>query len=288
MVREAIVAGQFYADEFSALDKQINECFEGAKGPGTTPLKRNPKRRVRAVIVPHAGYLYSGECAAWAYKEIAESEMPDVYIIIGPSHSGMPTCISKDDWKTPLGIVKTDKGFCDEFEKVSGILSNTQAHMTEHSIEVQLPFLQFASKDNLQSLKIMPLMVSKDIAFEDIAESIRKTEKLTKKKAVIIISSDFTHFGRNYHYVPFSQNVDQQIYDQDNTAADLIIKKDIKGFIEFLNKTHATICGYYGILILMSLIKQEDCKGELLNYYTSADISGDHKNMVGYAAVVFK
>ncbi len=285
MIRQPIVAGQFYDYGYNELDKQITSCFEGERGPGTTPIKRK-STSIRAVISPHAGYLYSGECAAWAYKEIAESAFPDVYVVMGPSHQGFGTCISREDWKTPLGTVKTDRHFCDAFEKVSGITADETAHAGEHSIEVQLPLLQFASKDKTMELKIMPLLVSNDMEFGQIAKAIAEAEKASGKRAVIICSSDFTHYGRAYHYVPFTDDVEKRMYELDGKALEMIKKKDVKGFIELLNSTHTTICGFYPILSLLSLLKDE--KGEVLHYYTSGDVSGDYKTAVGYAAVVFR
>jgi MEMO1 family protein len=110
MVRQPIVAGQFYENNSSELDKQIANCFKSDFGPASLP-KQKRKNRLIGIISPHAGYPFSGPCQAWSYKEIAESEFPDTYILLGLSHGGYESCLSIKNWKTPFGIVKNDKEF---------------------------------------------------------------------------------------------------------------------------------------------------------------------------------
>jgi AmmeMemoRadiSam system protein B len=152
MTRKAAYAGQFYERNEQALDKQIAECFEDKNGPGSLPLsKRNGK--IKAIIAPHAGYVYSGPCAAWAYKEIAETEFADIYIILGPNHSGSGNAISMEGYETPFGVARVDQEFVKALlEKNDEIKIDEEAHAQEHSIEVQIPFLQFATKDNTENV----------------------------------------------------------------------------------------------------------------------------------------
>jgi len=110
MVRKPIVANQFYEGSFDALDKQISECFSSKFGPASLPNKKRDKN-IFGIISPHAGYTFSGPCQAWAYKELAESTFPDLFILLGLSHSGFPSCVSLEDWETAFGIVKSDKEF---------------------------------------------------------------------------------------------------------------------------------------------------------------------------------
>ena len=278
MIRYPIVSGQFYADNFAELSKEIEECFR--KGPGELPSKRS-KHQIRAVIAPHAGYSFSGPTAAWAYKEIAESIFPDVFVVLGLSHSGDRTCVSYDDWETPFGILKNDK----EFSEALKIFHDEKVHSTEHSIEVQLPFLQFANRDKLKEIRICPIVVSDHTG---IAEKIRNVASEQNKKIIVIASSDFTHYGPNYGYVPFVSNIKENLYKLDNEAIKKILKLDIKAFSNYIDKTQATICGTKPIMVLMEYMRLIGMKNsKLLHYTTSGDVIKDFSNAVGYAAIAF-
>lgn len=286
-MRKPIVAGQFYSSDKRELENEIAESFTNKFGPGTSPAKRT-KKKLHGTITPHAGYFFSGAGAAWVYKEIGESEFPDTYIILGVNHSGPATCTSDEDWETPLGIVKCDSGFVEKLA-LKGIPINNKAHRNEHSIEVQLPFLQFVSKDKIDKLKIVPIMIA-DGKFERWGQIIKETINETKRKVVIICSSDFTHHGPNYDYVPFQTDIAKNMRQLDITAVNFITKPNPKSFLEYTERTGATICGRYGIAVLLWLMKylKTERKGTLLNYYTSGDVVNDYKNAVGYAAIVFK
>ena len=287
-IRKPIVAGQFYEADFNGLNKQIIECFESEKGPGALPInKRNGF--VLGVIVPHAGYLFSGPCAAWSYKEIAESEFPDLFIIIGPNHSGIGrTSTILDDWETPFGLVKADKEFGKKLINNSFIIEDATAHRHEHSIEVQLPFLQFVSKDYLKDLRFIPITIGFNQNVKEIASGIKKTIEESGKKVCIIASSDFTHYGFSYGYVPFSTNIKENIQKLDNGAINFIKALDSDGFLNYVKVKEATICGAVPIAILIELMKDKAEKVNLMQYYTSADIMGDYNNAVGYASIIFK
>jgi len=288
MTRDPVVAGMFYESDFDGLDKQINDCFTHRLGPGDLPIsKRN--NEIVGIISPHAGYAYSGACAAWCFKDIAESRFPDVFILIGLSHSGHGSCVSLQDWKTPFGVVKNDKEFTKALTENSKLKVNEDAHSQEHSLEVQLPFLQFVNKDYLDKLRITPIIASHDLHYKDIAESIKRTIDLTKRKVCIICSSDFTHYGINYGFMPFSRNIKENLYKLDNDAIKFIEKMDSKGFLNYVNETGATICGYYGIAVMIELCRLLNAsKASLLQYYTSGDIANDYSSAVGYGAIAFK
>lgn len=283
MVRNPIVAGQFYERSSDALDKQINECFSSKFGPGSLPNKKRDKN-IFGIISPHAGYTFSGPCQAWAYKELAESKFPDLFILLGLSHSGSPSCVSLEDWETPLGVVKTDTEFIKTLMQNSGLKQDETAHSQEHSIEVQLPFLQFVNKGQLDQIRIAPVIVSGD--HKKIAESIVKTIKETNKKVQVIASSDFTHYGLNYGYFPFSTNIKENMYKLDKGAIEHIKKLDAYRFLSYIDDTGATICGKAPITILLEISSLMGLKkAKLLHYYTSADIVKDYGSAVGYAAV---
>lgn len=273
-MRHPIVAGQFYKS--TGLDEQLKQCFLSKFGPGLLPAKANKK--ILGIISPHAGYMFSGPCAAFGYKELAESDPCDTYVLIGLSHSGYGTCISNEDWKTPLGIAKVDS----EFQLNLGLPIDEEAHSSEHSIEVQLPFLQHIKKD----YKIAPIIASPDVNYSTIAESILKAAKKTKRSIQIIASSDFTHYGLNYGFMPFSDNIKENLYKLDNGAIAKILSLDAKGFLDYVKSTGATVCGQYPIAVLLAIAKNLGAKkATLLKYYTSADIIGDYSSAVGYASI---
>jgi len=277
-MRCPVVAGAFYALDADELKNQIKACFLSKFGPGKLP-KKDKKQGLKGVIVPHAGYSFSGPCAAHSFKAIAEAEKPDLFIILGFSHSGLGSSISLEDWQTPLGIAKVDKDFGKRLVE-AGIPQDELAHANEHSVEVQLPFLQFLFDD----FKFVPVMVSDD--YKKLAEIIKNVLKKSKKTAVLIASSDFTHYGRDYGFVPFEEDIKEKMYALDAGAINEIKKIDAKKLIDYVNKTGATICGKNAIAALLECINP--AKAELLKYYTSADIyDNDYSMAVGYAAVSF-
>jgi len=287
MVRKPIVDSQFYAADSGELINEIEESFNHKQGPGM-PEKRGNKK-ILGVISGHAGYSFSGPAAAYSFKEIAESEFPDLYIIFGTSHSGFDSCISLEDWETPLGTVKTDTEFGKTLVENSSLIVDEVAHQNEHSIEVQLPFLQFVSKDNIEKLRILAINVSEDINLNEFAQNIKKTLEQLNKKAVFIASSDLTHYGYHYRYVPFIKDIQENLHKLDNEAISFIKKRDSEKFLQFCAMKKATICGKYPIAALIEISKVLNArKAELLQYYTSGDISGDYNNSVGYAAIVFE
>ncbi len=289
MVRKPIVAGQFYEADKNKLKKQIEGCFLSELGPGSLPIdKRNKK--IFGAIVPHAGIPYSGPCAAHVYKEIGEAELPDLYILLGTNHGGMGgSCISLEDWQTPFGTVKVHEMFAKHLISVSSIKENSTAHQYEHSIEVQLPFLQYVNKHYLRSLRIVPINVSHDYGYEELAVNLKQAITETKKKVCIIVSGDFTHYGVNYGFAPFTTNIKENLYGLDKGAIDYIKKLDAWSFLHYVKDKKATICGSAPIATLVELSRIMKKKNvELLKYYTSADIIGDYNNAVGYASIIIK
>jgi len=282
MIRKPVVAGQFYEDDFQELDKQIKECFLDKRGPGDFPISRGKK--VFGIISPHAGYQFSGPCMAWAYKEIAEAQFPKNYIMIGPSHMSYlnKVALSKDkEWQTPFGVVKVDKDH--KLLESEYFKEDFFAFDQEHSVEVQLPFLQFASKDNLDKLKIIPVLISGYENYKEIAE------KLSMKNSILIASSDFTHYGSNYRYKPFIYHKKESMYELDGGAIEFIKKLDVEGFLNYVKTNKMTICGASAIAIVMEACKNLGAtRGRLLQYYTSGDVLEDYENMVGYGAIVFE
>jgi hypothetical protein len=290
-MRNAKYAGMFYEKAISLLDKQIKDCFEGPKGPGALPAQNIEKKKINAVITPHAGYAYSGQAAAWSYKEIAEQGISDLYIIIGPNHSSAQTGLSTETFEMPYGYVRVDQHFARELVMKGNIKENNKIHEKEHSIEVQIPFLQFVFKKQLEKIKILPILIGQESTREElkkIALDIKEVAMDMNKDITIIISSDFTHYGARYNYIPFGNHRKENIYKMDEKAIDLIKNFKAEKFLDFINEELSTICGALPIYLLLNYLKKG--KVDLEQYYTSADLeeTSDYKNSVSYASLIFR
>ncbi|CAD6525734.1 MEMO1 family protein Nmar_0215 [metagenome] len=274
-IRTPAVAGMFYSGEKKELKKSINDCFLHKFGPGKIPPSNN-KKKIFGVICPHAGYAYSGPIACHSFYEIS-SNIPELVIIVGPNHWGVGSSVAtmKDSkWQTPLGEVEVDSKIAEEISNMTKIIEiDNFSHSREHSLEVQIPILQEISK-NFRILPIVLINQSKEVAYQ-IGLSIAKIVK--KKKAVIIGSSDFTHYEPN-----------KFAHEQDAALIEPILKLDVDKFYDVLNKKDVSACGYGAIASTMIACKELGAtKGELLKYATSGDITGDTSSVVGYGSIIF-
>lgn len=287
MVRKPIVAGMFYEGDKDKLDEQITECFKSKFGPSELPVSKKGKKII-GVIAPHAGYQFSGPGQAWCYKEIGEAGFADVYVILGTSHIGFPkAAVLLEDFETPFGIVKVDEGFARSLISKGAVIEDRAAHSQEHSIEVQLPFLQFVNKDSLDKIRIVPIVVGSGADYEKLGKGIAATIKQLGKRVVLIVSSDFTHYGINYAYMPFSERVKENLEKLDKGAIEWIKKLDAWSFLNYIDETGATICGCHAIAGFIVACKELGAKKvRLEHYYNSGDVVGDYANAVGYASVV--
>ncbi|MBU2590161.1 MAG: AmmeMemoRadiSam system protein B [Nanoarchaeota archaeon] len=277
-----IVAGQFYPKDFGELTKQIEESFK--LGPGDLPTRRKDKK-LFGILVPHAGYAYSGQCAAWAYKELAEAKFEKTYVIIAPDHNGRHNTVTtcKENWETPLGIIPVDKDFILHLKEKCPFIKEDE--IKEHAVEVQLPFLQYACRDRIKDLKIVPLVIPNENNFEELGRALSEISE----DICIIISSDFTHYGPNYGYVPFTLNIKSRLKMLDHKAIQLIEQLKTKEFLNYVKATKATICGSSAIAVGIEALKEMfSKKGKLLSYYTSGDFTKNYTNSVSYASLEFR
>jgi AmmeMemoRadiSam system protein B len=274
-VRAPVVAGMFYDIEVERLRKQIDGCF---RHPLRPKEKNKEIKSLKAVVAPHAGYLYSGPVQAWVY-----SRMPSAnYIILGTNHSGFGEqfAIMKSGlWKTPLGGVAVDESMAERLLECELIRQDVTPHESEHSIEVQLPFLQHKFGNDF---KFVPLCVLNDAPDEAFLEScsvvgkgIAKAVKDSKEKWIIIASSDFSH----YVPVAYAEQTDRKIISA-------ITKLDDKLFFSRVQEMQASVCGYGAIAVAIAAAKELGAKkAELLKYATSGSTTGDNNSVVGYASI---
>jgi len=268
-MRRPSVAGQFYAGDEKSLRSQIEQCFTGPLGPGSIPKLGRAKREVLGGIAPHAGYMYSGMVAAHTYARIVEDGMPKTFVFIGPNHTGRGSgiAVTSEDWQTPLGVVKVDKELAKEIRR-DLVDEDAEAHRFEHSIEVQLPFLQYFSRDFM----FVPVCMG----FQDLetALSVGKTiaRAVKDKDAVVIASTDMSHY--------VSPSLAKK---KDNMALDAIKAMDAKALYEVVRDQDISMCGYGPVIATMTACAGG--KATLLKYANSGDVH-PMAQVVGYASAV--
>jgi len=279
-LRKPAVAGSFYAGDSKSLNMQIENCFLHKIGPGEIPLVNTKKENnIIGLVSPHAGYIYSGPVAANGFYQIALDGKPDTIIILGPNHRGFGEDISimvEGKWKTPLGELEIDTDIAEKILKNSKIIKNDKkAHQYEHSIEVQLPFIQYIFGKNIKFVPIC--MTRQDINTDiEIAQSI--CSSVVDKNILIIASSDFTH----YEPQEYAENVDKQ-------AINAIIEFNPKKLYDMIYHQNLTMCGPGPITVMLIVCETLGAKkAELLKYATSGDISGMFNQVVGYASIIIR
>jgi len=282
-VRRPVVAGFFYSSNSAELSKSIESSFKHVLGPGSIPVVSDIRLKESVgFVVPHAGYIYSGPIAAHAYYRLALEGTPQTVIIVGTNHTGYGALVSvypRGKWLTPLGGVEVDE------ELARGVISESSyaeediyAHADEHSVEVQLPFLQYLFGSKFKILPIVIMMHSLEVS-RDLAKAIYNAVTKSGRDAVLLASSDMTH------YEPHSIAV-----KKDLKAIEKIVSLDTEGFYKTMGELDISICGPGGIMTLIEYAKTmgaEKARAELLKYATSGDITGDKSAVVGYASIRF-
>ena len=278
-IRHPSQAGAFYAGTAESLKKQIEECFLHSLGPGKIPkVAEDGARRIVGLICPHAGYMYSGPVAAHAYYSLALDGKPDVVILFGPNHTGYGSALAimnEGFWRMPLGDVEVDGETANRIVKESRIVDvDDSAHRHEHSIEVQLPFLQYLFGSKFKIVPICFLMQDLHSAME-VGRAVAKAS--AGKNAVIIASSDMTHYEPQ-----------KSAEKKDRLALQAVEAMDEAKFYSIIEEHRITACGYGPIVALIMAAKELGAKeAKLLCYKTSGDVIGDYSAVVGYAAVQF-
>lgn len=276
-MRKPIVAGSFYTDSATGLRRQIEDCFKHALGPGAPPnASKVVERHILGLISPHAGYMYSGPVAACGFLQLATEEKPEVVVILGPNHRGIgaEVALSKEDrWQTPLGYLEID---IETGERITSAARWAQwddiAHRWEHSIEVQLPFLQYIYQTGIRVVPIA--MLRQDLeSGQDLGEAIATA--LKGRNGIIIASSDFSHYE--------SQSAASK---KDNLALEAILSLDAKQLEDVVSSHNISMCGYGPVMSMLTACKKLGAnKARLLRYASSGDITGDYSQVVGYASV---
>ncbi len=257
-MRATAVAGMFYPREPSHLEQLLEKFF----------AKTKPEGNPRGIVSPHAGYVYSGQVAACAFGTIPPG-FSGTFVVIGPSHRGYINCVSEESWETPLGVIDTDT----ELVKALDIEADELSHRDEHSLEVQMPFIKY----RFPRARIAPVMMGQ----QDYSSAVRMAEKVvqairrTNRDVRIVASSDFSH------YVPAAKAKNDDLW-----AIEPLMTLDTKEFYRRIAERRITACGYGPITVMV-----QACAGlgataaKLIRYATSGDVTGDNREVVGYASI---
>jgi AmmeMemoRadiSam system protein B len=279
-IRRPTQAGAFYEGDADSLKTQIENCFLQEFGPKQLPkVNEIGPREIIGLVCPHAGYMYSGHVAANAYYELAQDGKPDIVVILGPNHTGYGSAIalmSAGFWRTPLGDVEIDVKTANRIVQETSIVDVDEfAHRFEHSIEVQLPFLQYLYDSNFKFVPICFQMQDLNSAVE-VGKAL--VDVLADKNAVVVASSDMTHYEPQRNAAA-----------KDMMALNAVEAMDEKRFYAIIETQNVTACGYGAIAAVIVAAKGLGAKeAKLLCYKSSGDVTGDYSSVVGYAAVCFK
>ena len=267
MLRNPYAAGSFYPGSASALKNDLSRLIDSDA----------EKEDAIGVLVPHAGYQYSGAVTGAVISRI---DVPGTVIIMGPSHSGIGkpfSVMAEGAWQTPLGNVPVDEGLAKKLIDGSDYLeADIAAHIREHAIEVQLPFLQFVRPD----VNIVPIIltVAPPSVYVQIGRDIARTLKESGRHALIMASGDMTH------YEP-----DTTAREKDLKAVEAMRTLDSDELARRYEDLHITMCAFGPVMALMAAARElGGTTGELVEYRTSGDATEDREAVVGYAGVIFK
>ncbi len=280
-VRPAHCAGTWYPGDAAVLAKRVDDLLSQVSPP---TVSGNPL----AVISPHAGYRYSAKVAAAGYRTL-QGHTYERVIVLALSHRnasqyrGVDVPAGLTAYKTPLGDVPIDREVCDRLLKDPMFTSNPGIDQGEHSLELQLPFLQRAIKE----FKLVPLLVGR-METQDYTEAAKVIVPWINEKTLLVASSDFTHFGPRFGYTPFTDDVPNRLQALGDQAAAPILKCDFDGFVQHLAKTRDTICGRGPISLLLRILSMKGGASAVRAAFdTSGRMTNDWDNSVTYQSIVF-
>ncbi|MEM1934925.1 MAG: AmmeMemoRadiSam system protein B [Acidilobaceae archaeon] len=278
-VRLPAYSGTFYPSRRESLLKALSDSFLHKLGPGQLPSRDETKgRNAIGFLVPHAGYMYSGPIASHAYLKLAAEGCPKTVILLGPNHTGMglPVAVFGEGvWRTPLGDVEVDSEIARELVSLSGVAAfDYRAHIEEHSLEVQLPFLQYVCKEEFKIVPVTVLVQTFEIAHR-LGDAIMKIREELNVDVVLIATSDLNH------YEPHEISV-----EKDKIVLEEFLKPDPEGVFNVIEKYNISACGPISLSTLAYIAKRLGAKPKLLAHATSGDVTGERDFVVGYASAV--
>ena len=287
--RNPIVAGQFYPQKYNICIGEIEECIREKTLPAELP------KPIVAGIVPHAGWVFSGSLAAMVFSAIKkQNEKVDCFIIFGAAHSyykDVSAVYDKGAWASPIGQIEIDEELAEEVLKNKIAVSDCIAHKYEHSIEVQIPFIQHM----FPLAKILPILTPTENSAIDLGKSIGNIIAKSDKKIICIGSTDLTHYGPRYGFEPAGEGIEAfrwsaQVNDQE--FINCALRLDGKGILASAEK-NLNACGAGAVAATVEAAKKQNKnEGQLLAHTTSNEVMQNKMDetsddSVGYAAIVF-
>jgi len=263
--RKPAVGGYFYPGSEDALKKMVAGMLD-------TEIE---KEKAICVVSPHAGFEYSGSVAGAVFSS---AEIPETFVILGPSHRPIQSRVAimtEGAWETPLGEAQIESSLAELIMSHSPLIEKDEiAHVHEHSLEVQLPFIQYLRED----VVIVPVCLSYHLSFkelEDLGRAIAKGIKGFKKDVLIVASTDMSHY------------VDQSVAkEKDFLAIDRILELDAQGLHDTVERENISMCGFQPTTSALVASKELGAeKAMLIKYQTSGDRTGDYSEVVGYAGI---
>lgn len=265
---------------FDRINEKIVEGYNSEFGPGAFPIDKRNKERL-GVVCANYDYSLCNASLAWSYKEIAESRVPDVYVVIGKGNGKLSTYLF-GDWESPLGVVKVNTDFGKELVRKSDLKNDMEPFIEETSIGNQLPYLQYANRNDLGKVSFVPILVG-DCTYEEIC-SLADAITDINKRICLIISGNFTNYSNEKR--PFLSAIKDNIYNLDLKYINFVNNLDSKGLIEFTKRNKLIDRNVF--LLGMEILRGLGCKkGNLLNYHTSGDINNYKEEVIGFGSLIF-
>ncbi len=266
MIREPAVAGAFYPASAAELASGVDRFLAAGKGPAAPAL---------GMVVPHAGYIYSGGVAGAAYAHVA---VPPRVILMGPNHTGLgfsrAALAPAESWRTPLGRAPRDEPVWTALSAAPGVASDAAAHAREHSLEVQLPFLQRVRPElTMTALCLAHLSYAE---CERLAGAVASAAR--QASALVVASSDMSH------YLPAVE-----ARAADHRALEPLLALDAEGLYRRVHEEEITMCGIIPAVVMLLAARALGARSaELVRYAHSGEVSGDDERVVGYAGVIVR
>lgn len=278
-IKHTQLAGTWYAGDESSLRRQVDDLLRTEGAVPSSPLL--------GLIVPHAGYVYSGRAAAAGYGRLTPAHYRRA-VILAPSHLAAfrgVALLEVESFATPLGTVPVDRDGLATLLDAPSCHNNPEPFYGEHAVEIQLPFLQRV----LPNVHVIPALVG-NLSAGDLTTAAAALRQLIDGSTLFIVSSDFTHYGWRFSYLPFpadgAEAVGAGLRNLDMGAIARVCAGDAAAFAQYVAETGATICGHVPIELFLTMHAQRT-PGELLTYYTSLDVTGDYAHCVSYASIAF-
>lgn len=265
MNRTPAVAGKFYPSGQGELLNEIRKHIP----------ENGEKTSAIGIVSPHAGFMYSGDTAGAVYSKI---EIPETVILIGPNHTGdgKPVSVMTEGvWSMPMGDLPIDTSLAESICNASSVVhADSKAHRYEHSVETQLPFLQFFRKE----FKIVPIcmMRTRFIDCQEVSRAILTGIKKSRRSVLLVASSDMTHYESH-----------DSATEKDKKAIDQILKRDAEGLYKTVEKNHISMCGMNPVTVMLLCANEMGARrSRLVKYMTSGEVNGDRDHVVAYAGVI--